>query len=169
MPTPLRRRPPCRRSGRKPWALSDGDEGRGVLVDALELQELVVAAARAVGIAAAYGRTRLVDRAAPRLAVEERADRAEVLVLLVAQQAHLFLRIVFRQARFRRGTGQPVMPRQALDVARRHLDLGIAAAIARALAARVLRPHRHGKRFSVLHFAISKSRALYARRMTFLA
>ena len=63
---------------------SQSDELRVVLLGALELEELVVAAARAVRKVAAHARARLVHRAAARLLVEEGADRLEDAVLPVA-------------------------------------------------------------------------------------
>ncbi len=71
---------------------------------ALELEELVIAAARAVRIAAADPGPRLVGAAAPRLLVEEHADAVEDPVLLVAQHAGLFLRVDLGEAR--RGLGE---------------------------------------------------------------
>src|SRR5436190_24071200 len=56
------------------------------LLGALELEELVVATARAVGILAAYARTRLVNRATALLLVEEHARRIEDAVLAVPQE-----------------------------------------------------------------------------------
>src|SRR5258708_11548715 len=137
------------------------------LVGALELQELVVAAARAVGIGAADRRARFINGAAARLAVEHHAHRVEVLVLLVAQQAQLFLGIVLGEALLGLRIAQAEMPRQALDVARRDLDLRIAAAEAGTLGAGIFRPHRHWKRLAVFHLGLRKSRGLYASRMTF--
>ena len=69
-----------------------GDELLVVLQFALELEEGIVTATLAVRIVAAGVRARLVDRAAPRLGVEEAAHLAEELVLLVAQAAHLLVR-----------------------------------------------------------------------------
>jgi hypothetical protein len=47
----------------------------------------------------------------------------------VAQQPHLLLGVVLREALLGELVGDAEMPRQALDVARRDLDLGIAAAV----------------------------------------
>src|ERR1700730_17236206 len=102
---------------------------------ALELQELVIAATRTVRVLAADRGTRLVYRAAARLAVEIYAHRVEVLVLLVAQQPHPLLRVVLGEPLLCLGGAQGEVLRQALDVARRHFDLRIAAAIAGALQA----------------------------------
>src|SRR5687767_6456747 len=80
------RRPPSPPSGRRPSKLSsgEGDELGVVLVRPLELEEVVVPAARAVGILAAYRRPRLVHGAAALVLVEVYAHRVEHLVLLVA-------------------------------------------------------------------------------------
>src|SRR3970040_3205422 len=76
-PPPRFPRSAKRRSGQ-------GDELRVVLVGALELQELVVAAPVAVGVLARDAGPRVVDAAAARFLVEQRADRVEHGVLLVA-------------------------------------------------------------------------------------
>src|SRR3546814_17441274 len=67
--------------------VGDGHVVRVFLGVALELQELVVAAALAARILAADLRPRLIDRAAALVGVEARADAAEVLIVLMAQPA----------------------------------------------------------------------------------
>src|SRR5688572_136685 len=126
MPSP--RPPRFRPSGGK--AASQGDEFRVVLVLALEPDALVVAATRAVGVFAAYRRSRLVHRAAALVLVEQHAGGLEHLVLLVAQQPHLFHRVVLGEALLGALVVQAEMPSEPLNVARRDLDLGIAAAVA---------------------------------------
>src|SRR5687767_6198135 len=84
--TPSRPRRRSRRSAksREKLSLREGDELRVVLVGALELQELVVTAARAVRVLAAHRRARLVHRAAALVLVEQHACRLEHPVLAVA-------------------------------------------------------------------------------------
>ena len=53
-----------------------------LLGDALEAEEIPIAAVVLARIVAAYKRTRLIDRAAARLGIEEPADPAEILVRL---------------------------------------------------------------------------------------
>src|SRR5947209_16968634 len=60
------------------------------LLAPLPFQKVVVAASRPVGIFVADARPRLVDRTAARLLVEEHADRAVDLVLLMTQDGFLF-------------------------------------------------------------------------------
>src|SRR3546814_18638978 len=67
--------------------VGDGHVVRVFLGVALELQEFVVAAALAAGLLAADLWPRLIDRAAALVGVEDRADAAEVLVVLSAQHA----------------------------------------------------------------------------------
>src|SRR6266403_5578969 len=85
-PMPSPRPPRSRRSGRRraKLILRQGDEPGIVLVRALELQEIVIAAARAVGILAADRGTRPVGGAAARLLVEQDTHRIEDPVLAVA-------------------------------------------------------------------------------------
>ncbi len=90
-----------------------------------------------------------------------------MLVLLVPQQAHLLLGIVLGEPILGRSVAQAEVARQTLDVARRDLDLGVAAAVAGAFAARVLHAHRYRESFCLAHW-LPKSSALYAQRMTFL-
>src|SRR6266446_2005 len=75
-----------RRSSRRraKLILRQGEEPGIVLVRALELQEIVIAAARAVGILAADRGTRPVGGAAARLLVQQDANRLEDPVLAVA-------------------------------------------------------------------------------------
>ena len=97
-------------------------------------QEIIVAAGPAAGIFAANGRPRGVNRAAPRLGVEEAADAAEMLIRLAPHRIGLvgldlgeFLARVFeRQAEM---VGQP------LDIALLERNDGIGAAIARTFRA----------------------------------
>src|SRR5688572_16397188 len=119
----------------------EGDEVLVVLVGALELQELVVAAAVAVRVAAADRRTRLVHGAAALLLVEQHAGRLEHRVLLVAQELHLFLGVVLGEALLGILVADAEVLRQALDVARGDLDLGVAAAVAGALEAGIALTH----------------------------
>src|SRR6267143_1619097 len=147
-PSPRRRR--SRRSARR--RSSQGDELGIVLVRALELQEIVIAAVRAVGIFAADRGTRPVCRAAARLLVEQDAHRIEDPVLAVAEQPHFLCRVAPGEAFFGLLVAEAEVPRQALDVARRHFDLGIAAAVGRALGARILHAHRDREGF--FHFCI---------------
>src|SRR6185369_3653464 len=69
------------------------DEFFVALLLALELEEFVVAAARAQGVLATGAGPRLVDRALARLLVEHHAGRVEDAVLLVAQHPDLRLRV----------------------------------------------------------------------------
>src|SRR5947199_570365 len=62
-----------------------GDELGVFLNAALEAEEIIIAATAGAGILAADPRARLVDGAAPGLAVEEAADGAVGLVRLVAE------------------------------------------------------------------------------------
>jgi hypothetical protein len=62
-----------------------GDEFFVVLESALPFEEVEVATVRLLGILMAHTRTRIINRAAPKLGIEEHADAAEELVLLVAQ------------------------------------------------------------------------------------
>src|SRR5262245_41956822 len=99
------RRPP--RSARSARSLSSqSNELRVVLLGALELEELVVAAARAVRVVAANTGARVVDGALPRLLVEEGAHRLEDAVVAVAQLAHLLLGVVARETRLGHLVGQ---------------------------------------------------------------
>ena len=140
-PDAITPRPPSPPSGRR--RLSQGDEFLVVLVGALELQELVVAAALAVRVAAADGRPRLVHGATALLLVEQHAGRLEHLVLAVAQELHLFLGVVLRVALLGLPVADAEVLRQALDVARRDLDFGVAAAVARTFGAGVARAYRY--------------------------
>src|SRR5688572_12587992 len=79
--TPLPRRRRFRRSARR--RSSQGNEIRVVLVGALELEEIVIAAARAVRVLPADRRARFVHGAAALVLIEQHAGRLEHLVLAV--------------------------------------------------------------------------------------
>src|SRR5213075_718444 len=114
---------------------------------ALELEELVVAAARALRKLAADARAGLVDRALALRLVEEHARRVEDAVALVAQERRA-LRAHLGVAALGDLEVDAEVAREALDVALRDLDVGVRAAVGRTLVARVvhrLRAHRDGK------------------------
>ena len=73
---------------------------RIVLVLAFEMQKVVVTAVRFGGILPAESGSHFINRAAPLLLVEERADLAEVVIFLVTQRAHLCLGVELRKALF---------------------------------------------------------------------
>src|SRR5215216_4846773 len=73
------------------WSsLLQRDELLVLLMAPLPLEEIVVAAAGLVGVLMTDAGARVVDRAAPRLRVDEHADRAVDLVLLVPQDLLAF-------------------------------------------------------------------------------
>src|SRR5687767_15739057 len=144
-----RRRRSCSASWsttRRACSASDRPSGQGnevlvALVGALELEESVVAAAVAVRVAAADRGPRLVHGAAALLLVEQHAGRLEHRVLLVTQELRLLLGVVLGKALLRVLVADVEVLRQALDVARRHFDLRVAAAIAGALEAGIALRH----------------------------
>src|SRR5687767_4381817 len=81
---PPRQRSPRFAKNREKLSLREGDELGVVLVGALELQEFVVSAARAVRVLAAHRGARFVHRAAALVLVEQHACRLEHPVLAVA-------------------------------------------------------------------------------------
>src|SRR5688572_23762171 len=137
---------------------SQSDELRVVLVGALELEELVVAAARAIGIIEAHARARFVHGAAALFLVEEHANRREHPVLAVAQQARFLLRVVLGEALLGVAVGQREVLRQAFDIARGHFDLGIATAVGGTFRAGIIRAYRNRERLAVLVHASERDR-----------
>src|SRR5258706_1155395 len=128
-------------------SLGDGVVGIVALLLALEDQEIVVAAAWAVGIAAAYAGARVIHRAAALFLVEEGTRGVEDPVLSMAQHRRLLLRVVAGVAFFRLLVVHAEVACQSRDVARRHLDVGIGAAVGGAFLARILDAHRDGEGF----------------------
>src|SRR5205085_3487039 len=118
-------------------------ELRIFLMRPLPLQEVVVPAVRLVGVLVADAGARVVDRAAPRVGVEEHADAAEEFVLLMAQD--LFAFDSFREA----SCGCFVID---VEVARQPREIGffdddpvITAAVGWALRTIVLELRRHDR------------------------
>src|SRR5437660_340650 len=96
-------------------------------------QKIVVTAVRLVGIFVADAGPRLVDGAAPRFGVEEHAGRAERRVLLMAED--VLAGDDFRESAERDlGIDAEVLC-QSIDVALRHFDPIVSAAIRGTLAA----------------------------------
>src|ERR1044071_8368176 len=79
-----------------PSPLPERDEVGIALKRALPPQEFVIAATRARRVVVTHAGTRLVNRAAPRFHVEEHADTAVDIVLLMAQ--HHLVVLEFREA-----------------------------------------------------------------------
>src|SRR5438132_3534078 len=130
-----------------------GDVALVALLGALELEELVVAAARAVGILATYARARFIHGAAALLLVEEHARRIEDAVLAVPQERHALRSVELGEALLGASEFDAEMACEALDVVLRHLDVAVGAAEGRALAAGIVGAHRNGKRLGVFHGA----------------
>ena len=103
----------------------------------LPFQELVVPATRLVGVFVADARPGVVDRAAPGLRVEEHADGAEELVLLVAQDV-LPIHDLGEPATCGFGVDSE-MARKPVEISLLDDDAVVAAAVGRALGAIVLR------------------------------
>jgi hypothetical protein len=101
-------------------------------------QELVVAAPLAVGEISADLRPCFIDRAAPRFGIEEAADRAEMLVGLVAQNARAVLVAPFGELLLRLGELQAEMPAKPLQVLIGDRNMRVGAAIGRAFQAVVV-------------------------------
>src|SRR5438067_2342378 len=99
----------------------------------LPCEEIVVSASGLVRIFMAHARSRLVDRAAARLSVEEHADRFVDVVALMAK--HDDAVIDFREAPLRGFRIDAEVTREAIHIALRYLDLFVAAAICGTLAA----------------------------------
>src|SRR5438477_10210718 len=99
----------------------------------LPAQKVVVAAVRLVWVFMTHARPRLADAAAPRFQVEEDAGRAERRVLLMAED--ILAGDDFRESPERDLGIDAEMLRQAIDVALRHFDPFVGAAVRRALAA----------------------------------
>src|SRR6185503_7961415 len=108
---------------------------------------------RAVGVLAAHRWTRFVHRAAALFLVEQHARGLEDVVLAMAQQAHFLLGVVLGETFLRLLVRQAEMPAEPLDVARRDLDFGIAAAVSGALQAGVLRAYGNRERLCFSHRA----------------
>src|SRR4051794_15862028 len=81
-------------------AAFERDEVFVILLAPLPLQKFVIAASRPVGILVADAGTRVVDRAAALFLVQEHADRAVDVVLLMTE--HLLLLHDLRELRARR-------------------------------------------------------------------
>src|SRR6185436_8563669 len=105
----------------------------------LELQEIVIPADLAVGIAPADVGPCVVDGAAAFVPVEEAAHGLVDVVLMVAQDLLVARSIAVREALLRLGLSHAEVPRQALDVELAHGDAIVTAAIARALETVVAR------------------------------
>src|SRR4028119_1110765 len=97
------------------------------------LQKVVIAAAGLVRILVADAGPRLVDRAAARVLVDEHADRAVDLVLLMAQ--HLLAFLHFREAAARGLDVDGEMPGQPGQILVLDDDPLVAAAVRRTLQA----------------------------------
>src|SRR5215213_1370023 len=138
--------------------LDERDDGRVVLLPALELQEVVIGAARAIRVRAADRGARVVDRAAARLLIQEHARLLEDHVLAAAQHPLAARPLDLRVTLLGRLRRQAEMFRQAFEVAPRDLyALVDRAAVGRALGAveidarlfvRNLFPHRFASRSS---------------------
>lgn len=116
-----------------------GDRGERfvVLAAALVHQEIIISAAAVAGVIAARGGTRLIDRAAAFLGVEELADAAVDFIALAAHQ--VFVAVAFaREAPFRRVVFQREMLGEAFDVALIQRDNRIRTAISRTVEAIVV-------------------------------
>src|SRR6185436_3709718 len=105
----------------------------------LELQEIVIPADLAVGIAPADVGPCVVDGAAAFVPVEEAAHGLVDVVLMVAQDLLVARSIAVREPLLRLGLSHAEVPRQALDVELAHGDAIVTAAIARALETVVAR------------------------------
>src|ERR1700759_5436167 len=99
--------------------LYDGDDRLVVLLPALELKHVVIDAARARRVLAADGGTRVVDRTAARLLIEEHTGFGEDRVLDALQNA-LFLPLL-RVAPPRRLERDAEVFGEPVDVTFRHL------------------------------------------------
>ena len=93
----------------------------------------------------------IVDSAAALFLVEEHAYRGEHGVLAMAQHADLLFRVLLREAFFRLRIVEAEVLREALDIARCDLDLGIAATVGRAFRAGVACSHGDWNGLAVLH------------------
>src|SRR5688572_2096204 len=103
----------------------------------LPFQELVIPAARLVGVFVADARPGIVDGAAPSFRVEEHADAAEELVLLMAQNVLSFHHLGEAAPRGFRVDSE--MPRKPAEIPLLDDDAVVAAAVGRALGAIVLK------------------------------
>lgn len=96
--------------------IGDRDEGVVVLAAPLVHQEVVISAAAGARIGTAGTRTRLVDRAAAKLGVEELADAAVMRITLTAHQ--ILMAVPFaRESLLRRAVTEVKVGREPLDVA----------------------------------------------------
>ena len=107
---------------------------------ALEADEVVVAALPAVRILAAHRGPGFVDGAAPLVGVEEAANGAVDLVLVVAQDALVAVGVAIATCEALLGllAGQAEVARQPLEILVEHFDARVAAAITGAARAVVL-------------------------------
>src|SRR5690606_23117966 len=128
----------------QPTSSGRGNELVIALMLAFELEEIVVAADFPVRIAAAHVRTSLVDRAAPRVGVEEAADRLIDVIALMSQDLLVdFLRLVpVREATLCILEGQIEMLRESRNVVIAYRNARMATAVARAGQAIVAGFHR---------------------------
>src|SRR5262249_25730774 len=93
----------------------------------LELQEIVIPAGLAVGVAPADVGPRVVDGAAALVAVEEAAHGLVDVILVVPQNLLVGRAIAVRETLLRLGRGQAEVARQALDVELAYRDAPMAA------------------------------------------
>src|SRR5258706_521482 len=164
------RRSPSRGSWAAPpaggWASREGDVLLVALLGALEPEEVVVAATRAVGILAAHARARLVHGATALFLVEEHAGGLEYLVLAMAQHAHRLFRVGLGVALLGHLVAHAEMAREPVDVAGRDLDLVVRAAVRGTLRARVAHANGDGDRFFHVAWMPGRGGILDEIRMT---
>src|SRR5205823_11135401 len=105
----------------------------------LPFQKVIITTTGAVRIVAADGRPRLVNRAAAGLEVEEHADAAVDLILLMPEDRAVLGRL--REALGGRCDIDLEVLGETVDVAFRNADVVVTAAVRRAFAAVVKRGH----------------------------